>query len=228
MTKKTLYHRAWKLRATTALVLALALSTFPAAFSSAVNAQTPAKATAQTPARATASAASESKGGQKEGIKVHGHWTIDVRNPDGKLVSHREFENALTVIGATSFANILGRQRTPYLWSILLLTGNVSPWLSNGNQYPGYIVEYNDSSPADFRTFKTLTVPVPTGTDANGNPVPNANKLVLSGNATALGAGQIAGVRTDLTHCPANVLPGNPCSGFSQEARPLARLSILL
>jgi len=26
---------------------------------------------------------------------VHGHWTIDVREPDGTLVSHNEFENAL-------------------------------------------------------------------------------------------------------------------------------------
>ena len=28
------------------------------------------------------------------GIKVHGHWIIEVLNPDGSLVNHREFENA--------------------------------------------------------------------------------------------------------------------------------------
>ena len=28
-------------------------------------------------------------------IKVHGHWTIEVRDPDGALKTHREFENAL-------------------------------------------------------------------------------------------------------------------------------------
>jgi Na+-transporting methylmalonyl-CoA/oxaloacetate decarboxylase gamma subunit len=33
--------------------------------------------------------------GTHEGIKVHGHWTIEVKNPDGKLVTHREFENSL-------------------------------------------------------------------------------------------------------------------------------------
>jgi len=37
--------------------------------------------------------------GQHEGVKVHGHWTIEVRNPDGKLVSHTEFENALVQPG---------------------------------------------------------------------------------------------------------------------------------
>jgi hypothetical protein len=30
-----------------------------------------------------------------EGVEVHGHWVIDVRNPNGKLIEHREFENAL-------------------------------------------------------------------------------------------------------------------------------------
>ena len=33
-------------------------------------------------------------GGPAEGIKVHGHWTIEVRDPDGTLVTHREFEKA--------------------------------------------------------------------------------------------------------------------------------------
>jgi hypothetical protein len=45
--------------------------------------------------------------GQHEGIKVHGHWTIEVRNPDGKLVSHTEFENSLTSTGQQSIANLL-------------------------------------------------------------------------------------------------------------------------
>jgi hypothetical protein len=33
--------------------------------------------------------------GSHEGITVHGHWTIEVRNPDGSLVRHVEFENSL-------------------------------------------------------------------------------------------------------------------------------------
>jgi hypothetical protein len=33
--------------------------------------------------------------GSHEGINVHGHWTIEVRNPDGSFVRHVEFENAL-------------------------------------------------------------------------------------------------------------------------------------
>lgn len=41
------------------------------------------------------SAKAKSSGGQQEGIKVHGHWSIDIRNPNGSLASHFEFENAM-------------------------------------------------------------------------------------------------------------------------------------
>jgi hypothetical protein len=46
------------------------------------------------PGRANA-AAKPGSGGMREGIKVHGHWTIEVRKPNGKLISHTEFENSL-------------------------------------------------------------------------------------------------------------------------------------
>lgn len=43
-----------------------------------------------------------------EGIKVHGHWTIEVRNSDGTLATHREFENSLTQsTGSPLLANLL-------------------------------------------------------------------------------------------------------------------------
>jgi hypothetical protein len=34
-------------------------------------------------------------GGQREGITVHGHWSIEVRDPKGAIVRHVEFENSL-------------------------------------------------------------------------------------------------------------------------------------
>jgi hypothetical protein len=62
--------------------------------------------------------------GQKEGITVHGHWTIEVRNPDGKVAAHREFENALVTTGNSSGASllaaVLGRVVTPGSWQIRL------------------------------------------------------------------------------------------------------------
>src|SRR5438105_1222202 len=41
----------------------------------------------------------QAEGAPAESIQVHGHWTIDVAEPDGSAVSHTEFENALTSQG---------------------------------------------------------------------------------------------------------------------------------
>ncbi|MGC1413928.1 MAG: hypothetical protein WA817_01495 [Candidatus Acidiferrum sp.] len=45
--------------------------------------------------------------GPSEGIKVHGHWTIEIRNPDGKVVTHREFENSLQQGGYAPLAALV-------------------------------------------------------------------------------------------------------------------------
>jgi hypothetical protein len=35
------------------------------------------------------------------GIKIHGHWVMDIKNPDGTLVKHLDFQNSLTTGGGT-------------------------------------------------------------------------------------------------------------------------------
>src|SRR3989442_5421961 len=94
-----------ELRLTVAVLLISVITMLPLGFSQTVKAQAPSKGPVQPRA--------ESKGGQVEGIKVHGHWTIEVRNPDGTLVTRREFENGL--VGASGLAQILARQKTPGL-----------------------------------------------------------------------------------------------------------------
>src|SRR5438034_4820551 len=42
-----------------------------------------------------------------EGIQVHGHWTIEVREPDGTRVSYDEFDNALASPPVGNGANML-------------------------------------------------------------------------------------------------------------------------
>ena len=85
-------------------------------------------ATQPTPSAATGEPAPK---GAHEGIKVHGHWTIEVRNPDGTLAARREFENSLSsgltlagdaVSGGSSLlsAIITGQALTPVTWGILL------------------------------------------------------------------------------------------------------------
>jgi len=53
-----------------------------------------AKPAAQAGARNPSAMPAAAKG-QQEGITVHGHWVIEVKNPDGSLVRHVEVENSL-------------------------------------------------------------------------------------------------------------------------------------
>jgi len=83
----------------------------------------PAGAGATSPAEATAPPATAmeepstapAKAGT-EGIKVHGHWIINVKNPDGTLVEHREFDNSLQNNGGAALVGLLSGYFTPGDW----------------------------------------------------------------------------------------------------------------
>jgi hypothetical protein len=53
-----------------------------------------------------------------EGIKIHGHWVMDLKNADGKVVDHRDFENSLVAVGAAPSGDQI---------IAALLSGNVVP-----------------------------------------------------------------------------------------------------
>lgn len=83
--------------------------------------------------------------GMNTGIKVHGHWVIDVKNPDGSLARHVEFENSLLTaigqvpnqfsgnsngVGSQALVVLMSGVGTPLGWGISLLSqnnGDVSP-----------------------------------------------------------------------------------------------------
>lgn len=83
---------AWP-QSQTAQPESIAASSAAAATSALPASQSPSAASAPKPALAPHAPAKLSAArGQHEGIQVHGHWTIVVRNPDGKVVSRTEFE----------------------------------------------------------------------------------------------------------------------------------------
>jgi len=143
----------------------------------------------------------ESQGDPQEGIKVHGQWTIEVFDPDGKLAAHREFENALTPEGANQLVKVLGRQREVREWRVSFgelttitsatgtdtFVGELGPCLSS-NSSP---IQCNLDEFTDFgsNSFDTLKMRVPT-VDAN------ANKLELTGFAIIQRDGKIEWVST--------------------------------
>ena len=140
------------------------------------------------PARSPAAAPS---GAPQEGIKVHGHWTIEVTNPDGTLAERREFENDLTDSGREVLQKLLARQNSAGGWYIQLYSSDFfnNAW---GNPAligysPGYITESTFPGNNPYY-FKNLTV-----------TLGQSQTLVLSGTATASISGIIEHVMTKLS-----------------------------
>jgi hypothetical protein len=133
-------------------------------------------------------------GAKPEGIKVHGHWIIDIRNPDGSLATHREFENSLQPTGGPALLSSLARLDVTGLWQVNL-QGNVC----TGNFCNLYESNEPVSGPS---AFLTLTVGL-------GVAGPNNGMLVLNGSFTAPQSGIISGVFTAFDFCTQGVLPAN-------------------
>ncbi len=138
---------------------------------------------AQEKPQATSASSEQTVPGPRYGIKVHGHWTVIVRDPDGKTVSKSEFENALRPQGAAFLAKLLARQTTLQAWRI---------WLGTSGPYY-YCLEPGASHGTN--QFTTLTVSSP----AEGT-------LVLSGSVTANANGQLIEMGTGVTDVK---LPGD-------------------
>ncbi len=122
----------------------------------AARAQQPAAASARPAAAAAAVAAAPravpstkeaeppaSNSAGHQGIRVHGHWVLQVKNPDGTLGERREFENSLV----TDLAYTSGNE---YL--VGLLSGDLTP----GDPGIGLIAETTDNPNAS----NTIGIPV--------------------------------------------------------------------
>jgi len=73
-------------------------------------AQSPSGATTPKPATPPERKSASRAKGAHEGITVHGHWTIEVKNPDGTVASRHEFENKISPIGADLLTGLLSGQ----------------------------------------------------------------------------------------------------------------------
>jgi hypothetical protein len=145
-----------------------------------------------------------------EGIKVHGHWVIDVRNPDGALVRHKDFENSLVtqgqfVSGDQLLAALLSGNVTPSDPAVMFVAfgGNYgtdpSTYCQGTAIYLGYcslLTTSQSMAAGDANTQTGLTAMV------NFSPTVS---WVLSGNWTVSpGLTAIVYVQTLLPTCAAN------------------------
>jgi len=152
-------------------------------------------------------AVARSGSGLAEGIEVHGHWVIEVKDPDGKTVERREFDNALNNIGAEALSRILARQQILIEWFVNISgSEGMSPCLLLG-PFRCIITEFT-AGPALFPTLEATV----------DDTVQFNQKLVLNGTATAQRNGNITSVGTQVRTCTASVTgtfcQTNPSSGF--------------
>jgi hypothetical protein len=138
-----------------------------------------------------ARAEEKSPGGPHEGIKVHGHWAIAIKNPDGSVASRHEFENAL-VPSATALGDALGRATVIGRWNLTLVAAACVAQDGSGTAVVCDLEEPGGGNcpAASCQAFNNLTV-----SSANG-------KAILQGNATATFASSITTVVSFVSECP--------------------------
>lgn len=153
----------------------------------------------------TAAKKDYSRGGPQEGIRVHGHWSIVIKNPDGRVSSRHEFDNALIGSGSDMLAQLLARTTSAGGWGISVLPSTPGGSSCGGN-LPCVVIEAGEATGV-ISVSSNLTVAY----------TPNPSRTTLQGSYQATSAGDIAQVSTLLGACPPS-LPPSSCPGASNNS----------
>ncbi len=146
--------------------------------------------------------ASAEGAGPQEGIKVHGQWVLEVRNPDGTLAERRDFQNAY--VG--TLQAFLGRGVTPGPWWILLddATATNPQACLRGGAAAGCALLEGPAGP-DFSLVTAAIASTALRVTAEDQPI----RLLLSGSFTAAAAANITRVRTFISMCAGDTSPAS-------------------
>jgi hypothetical protein len=136
-----------------------------------------------------------------EGIAVHGHWVIDVRNPDGSLAQHREFENSLNPTGQKILTGLLGSANVLGDWAIVL-----TPESGNGPCSFTYTVKGGGTTQGCEIVRVLTTQPAVndcvTSLCSTGlTYTVNTTSIVLAGTVIANQTGTIGNVFSEVAYC---------------------------
>jgi hypothetical protein len=156
-----------------------------------------------------------------EGVKVHGHWLLQVKNADGTLGERREFENSLvtdedTTSGDQMLAGLLGGDITPGDPGIAFVSygSSATPYPSEYCPALCYFLTTPQSPLTNF--FRIPANKISTGlvvTTHFSAPV----GWVLSGNFTVpAGLTSISAVQTIATYCTP-VPAGSGYAGYNNS-----------
>ena len=155
--------------------------------------------------RPSAAQSVDAAGASGGGIKVHGHWTIVVSDPDGTVVSRHEIQNSLANSGRLILPRLLARTATAGAWLISIGTDPLCHPGASG------FLECTIGSTGMAADSTNLTATVPT-------TGPNAGKLVLRGSVRAPSAMTVSAVSTYLFSCAPATSPAACTSGFTNSS----------
>jgi len=164
-------------------------------------------AAAKPAAPAEKSPASQAKGAH-EGIAVHGHWIIEVKNPDGTVASHREFDNGIANDGADLLTGVLSGEYAAGGFYITLVgsSGQLCDLPTAGR------CEVIDTRLTSYGCSATSAAAGACGTltytpNAGTSPTVGAVGYTLAGSVQPASGGTIASVATGAVVCPSGSLP---------------------
>lgn len=138
-------------------------------------------------------------GGRNEGIKVHGHWVLEIKNPNGSLASRHEFENSLATVtnsGPVLLSFLLTGQYAAGPWMVYVQLNDPAGTSLVVAESPAVCTLLQNQNPAGGLCSSTLSV-------SSG-----ATPLVLQGTtAGAPIAGSFVQVGSSMFPCPGVVSP---------------------
>jgi hypothetical protein len=148
--------------------------------------------------------------GTDQGIKVHGHWTIEVKSPEGKIIQRYEFTNSLMPGGKDVLMNLLAGGVIQRWWGVLVGSTPAGSGLCNNSGNNACHLVEPDFSWTASNLSKTLTV----------TPNFTAGILSLSGSFTATQDADLGYVTTTFFGCPTSTPTCTPSFGqtFTSKA----------
>lgn len=195
-----------------AVALALAASSFAQSNAAAAPKIADAKA-AQPSANSRTAKTPKAPRGTGEGIQIHGWWTIEIRNRDGSVARHVEFENALIGDGPGLLVTLLSGSQVAGSWALQVF-GSPSPCLAGGASEGCAMVTAGSGQAIPNTGFEDCTtlvgvanpqpycyatlVSTPTGAVT---PSLFYSSLTLSGQAYADTSSTISSVESELATC---------------------------
>jgi len=153
------------------------------------------------PARDRAASGSADGGSVNQGFRVHGHWVIDIKNPDGTLAQHHEFENMLQGGGAAYLIGLMAGYAVNSDAEIFV-QANTGPSPCTAAYSGCAIVRSLTTNPGSTTCANYFCAATLTTTTHQDYAVLANNSIVYSGTVVANQAGTIGTVSTYTATCP--------------------------